>query len=135
MLKLPRTVVASLPEIEDEIAKVARPPDQYLPPHRRTQELGELTVSGVKSFAELPTSQIDNLIEAVEIRLTKIKEKAEAIKADYKRRTDELTSEINRLNEACVKSENKLGELHSQLDELYQPNKPRPIPHNEEPTP
>jgi hypothetical protein len=130
-LPLPKIVPNILEQIEGDIKNSLRelssqggpPPEEFLPPHHRIKELGGLTVSAVKNFAELPTQQIDELIVEVKNRLEKIERKANEIKSDYMKRTTELTSEIERLNNACIKSETKLEELHDQLNDLYAPPK------------
>jgi len=96
-------------------------PPQYVPPADRTAQLGRLTVNAVNSFAELPTKELDDLIAGVERKLAEIKGKAEAIKSDYVARTSELRAAVERLNQACLKGEAKMDELHSQLNEIYAP--------------
>src|SRR5215472_7549790 len=88
-----------------------------------TRKVGELTVSGVKHFAELPTKAIDDLIEGVEAKVAHIKQLAEEIKSYYSTRTAELTDAIELLNKACVQSEGKMNELHSEMKELYAPKR------------
>ena len=105
------------PTIEEEIRTLI--PAEFVPPKDRTEQIGRLTLNAVDSFAELPTKELDSLIEGVEAKLAEIKKKANAIKADYMERTTELKAAVARLNEACCKGEAKMEELHVQLNEIY----------------
>ena len=114
--------------VEEDIKGMV--PAEFVPPQDRTAQMGRLTVNAVNSFAELPTAELDGLIKGMELKLAQIKEKAEQIREDYVRRTTELREAVERLNQACLKGEAKMGELYEQLDEIYkgQPRLPEAKP-------
>lgn len=110
-------------------------PAEYVPPKNRTAEMGRITVKAVNSFAELPTSELDGLISGLESKLAEIKNRAAAIKSDYMARTTELREAVERLNKACLHGESKMNEIHTGLNDIYQPGvRPPATPVAEEPT-
>jgi len=120
---VPAALVSPPPTIEQEIGSLI--PADFVPPKDRTEQIGRLTLNAIDSFAELPTKELDDLILGVEDKIIKIKEKANAIKSEYAARTTELKAAVERLNEACRKSEAKMEELHLQLNEIYAPKASR----------
>lgn len=122
----PSSVQHLIQQVEKDIKGLV--PAEYVPPKDRTAQIGRLTVNAVNSFAELPTAELDGLIKGMELKLAQIKEKAAQIREDYVRRTTELRESVERLNQACMKGEIKMGELYEQLDEIYkgQPQLPEP---------
>jgi hypothetical protein len=105
-------------ELASRITTAPASPDDYAPPTRRMEKLGELAVRTVESFGALPTAELDEMIRAVKAEITQLETEAQEIRNTYVANTDRLASAITRLATGCQLAKETLGKLREQCAAL-----------------
>ena len=110
-----------LDNLETEIARLAHvpPPTQshrdYAPPAERMESLRDRAVRTVDSFGKLPTTELDDMIKVAELTIANLKDKAQEIRDDYVRRTDDVKARITRLTTGCLLAKETMDKLRQQV--------------------
>jgi len=121
-------------------APAVRGPLTYAPPHLRGAELRggggsgggggsvNVVVGGgepeepmadqVKSFGELPTRELDQIVSAAEAEIAALKLDAQAIRDMYVKHTNRVAADIDRLREGIKVSMVTLNTLRQQITDL-----------------
>lgn len=106
-----------LDSLEGEIARLAHvpPPTQshrdYAPPAERMENLRDRAVRTIDSFGKLPTTELDDMIKLAESTIANLKDKAQEIRDDYVRRTDDVKARITRLTTGCQPGSRSLNRV------------------------
>jgi hypothetical protein len=110
-----------LDAIERELSLPPREPDEFAPKRVTKENLPDLAIKVIKTFGALPTTELDEMIHAMEVEVAQIKRDAEQIKADYFSLTSEMVSNIKRLTSGCSLAKDALAILRTQVLELNSP--------------
>jgi len=112
-----------LDNLETEIARLAKaspPPTQshrdYAPPAQRMENLRDLAVRTIDSFGELPTTELDEVIRKAKEEIADLEARAQTIRDDYVRRTDDVKARITRLTTGCLLAKETMDKLREQIE-------------------
>ena len=111
-------------ELASRITTAPSRPDDYAPPARRMEKLGEIAVRTIESFSALPTTELDEMIRAVKAEIAQLETEAEEIRNTYVAHTDRLAAAITRLAAGCGLAKETLAKLREQCAAL--PETPAP---------
>lgn len=92
----------------------------YAPPAVRQQQL-ESSVVQVKSFGELPTKEIDEMIAKAKADIAKLEEKGQAVRDVYVKHTGQIMEAIKTLQETVQLGMKTLDQLNEQCTALANP--------------
>ena len=92
--------------------------DDHAPPARRMEKLGEIAVRTIESFSALPTTELDEMIRAVKAEIAQLETEAEEIRNTYVTHTDRLAAAITRLAAGCGLAKETLAKLREQCAAL-----------------
>ena len=112
----------------DELADSIRASDEYAPPARRVDHMESVAVRAIQKFAELPTDEIDRVIEAAEAEYSELKAEAQRIKETYHDGVEQLSARLKRFMSGVKLSTEAFQHLREQCLALDQPTKPPPKP-------
>jgi hypothetical protein len=116
-----------LDAIERELSLPPREADEFAPKRITKENLPDLAIKVIKTFGALPTTELDEMIHAMEVEVAQIKRDAEQIKSDYYALTSEMVSNIKRLTSGCSLAKEALSTLRTQVLELNSdPKQPEP---------
>lgn len=111
----------------------AQPPEmqpaRFNPPPRPTAEVLHV----VKTFGELPTKEIDDLIEAAENEIAELKREAQGVRNLYTEYTTRITEDIKRLQLGVAASLKTMQELREHCAKLNEPLNLKAEPSTEPP--
>ena len=93
-------------------------PTQFAPPGMRGLEE---PVRQVKTFGELPTAEIDDMIASAEANIAELKNQAQQVRDIYVRYTNKIVEDINRLQQGVKLSMDALKTLGEQCQNLNIP--------------
>lgn len=111
--------IIDMNELARDIA-AAGGPDAYAPPDLREDP----TLQQIKSFGELPTKEIDEIIATAESELATLKRDAQAVRDMYVKHTTRIASDIKRLQEGVKLSMETMKNLRQQCAALDSPHQP-----------
>lgn len=111
----PSGIPVSLVELSEKIHldRKSNPVDYAPPPFRE-----DPAILHVKTFGELPTKELDEIMNAVEAEIEALKKEAQAVRDMYMKHTTRITSSIQRLQEGVKLSMETMGSLRAQCLKL-----------------
>ena len=96
-------------------------PEAYAQPHYRQGNKVDQTIKTVDEFKALPTTEIDDIINAAEQELNALKVDAQLIRDQYVQKVEELKRNIKRIMAGCVLAHETMNELRKQVEALDNP--------------
>jgi hypothetical protein len=93
----------------------------YAPPAIRNAQAGEAVIVQVKSFSELITKELDDMIAAAKAEIAELEAECQATRDDYVRHTTRISKDIKRLEDGVRLSIETVRLLHEQVRKLDEP--------------
>ena len=81
----------------------------------------------IRTFGELPTRELDDIIAAAEAEIALLKKDAQAIRDMYVKHTNRIADDIRRLQEGVRLSMETMKQLRDQCTALDEPQRERPL--------
>ena len=104
-------------KIDRDYPKSANGPLAYAPPVTRNKQ-EEPVADQVKSFGELPTRELDEIVASAEAEIAALKADAQSIRDMYVKHTMRVAQDIERLREGIKLSMTTLHTLRTQVGAL-----------------
>jgi len=104
----------------------------FIPRNRRPPPSVDSALKTVKSFSELKTKEIDQVIQEVEAELNDLKERGQVLRNLFNAGTEEIEARAKTLRSMIAAADTSLKELERRCKEIYQGDKALPAPEEQE---
>lgn len=108
-------------DMRDLARRMNEPADRVLefaPPSIRRPQDEVATIDQIKTFGELPTKELDEIVEAAEARIEQLKADMQVVRDMYVKQTSRIVADVKRLQKGVEFSMDAMKALRQQCEKL-----------------